>query len=216
MQCPYCKEEVIDGAIKCKHCGSNLGQAPQNTAQPTLDFGAFFNATLSIWKNNLGDLVLLTLVFLAVCWIPIANIGFITGYTRSLAKVARNQGRAEVGDIFNAWDCFGNLFVYLLLYLLASFILHFVPAVGSLASIALGFLVVPGIYAIIDNGMGAIDAFKWGIATIQADFVNWLLAYLAGNVIIFAGFMLLFIGALLTVPLGQLIIIKQYERCKQT
>jgi hypothetical protein len=22
MQCPYCKEEIIEGALKCKHCGS--------------------------------------------------------------------------------------------------------------------------------------------------------------------------------------------------
>ncbi|MEI6213372.1 MAG: hypothetical protein WCP10_04635 [Desulfuromonadales bacterium] len=27
MQCPYCKEEVLDGAIKCKHCSSSIGIA---------------------------------------------------------------------------------------------------------------------------------------------------------------------------------------------
>lgn len=24
MQCPFCKEEIQEGAIKCKHCGSTL------------------------------------------------------------------------------------------------------------------------------------------------------------------------------------------------
>lgn len=28
MQCPFCKEEVQDGAIKCKHCKSMLNQTP--------------------------------------------------------------------------------------------------------------------------------------------------------------------------------------------
>lgn len=214
MQCPYCKEEIIDGALKCKHCGSSLGQPPQTGTQPADDFGVIFTSTLNIWKGNLSDLVVLTLVFLLVCWIPIANIGFIAGYTRSLIKVTRGEGRAQVGDIFNAWDCFGNLFVYLLLYLVAAIILHYVPFIGPLASIVLGFLIVPGIYAIIDNKRSAIEAFKWGIETIQADFVNWLLAYLVGNVIVFAGFILLLIGVVVTASLGQMVIIKQYERCK--
>ena len=31
MLCPFCKEEIADGAIKCKHCGSMLS-APEQTA----------------------------------------------------------------------------------------------------------------------------------------------------------------------------------------
>jgi len=25
IQCPYCQEEILAGAIKCKHCGSSIG-----------------------------------------------------------------------------------------------------------------------------------------------------------------------------------------------
>jgi hypothetical protein len=216
MQCPYCKEEVLDGAIKCKHCGSNLTSTlhPQPSTQLSSDFGTAFSSIVNLWKNNLSDLVVVSLVFLLIGWIPIVNIGFIAGYTRSLTKVVRGQGRATVGDLFGAWDCFVNLFVYLVLYLLAAVILHFVPVVGSLASIALGFLALPGIFAIIDKNIAFLDAGKWSIESIQNDFLNWFLVYLVSSIIMFAGFMALIICAVLSVPFAQLLVIQQYERVK--
>ncbi|NVN91282.1 MAG: zinc ribbon domain-containing protein [Desulfuromonadales bacterium] len=215
MQCPFCKEEVLDGATKCKHCGSTIGVLPVRMATvDQSDFGELFTTSINIWKANLVDLIILTLVFMLLVWIPIANIGFIAGYTRSLMKVARSQGRAEVGDLFNAWDCFANLLLYLILSLIAVVILHFVPIIGSLAALALGFAIAPGMYAIIDNKCGAIDAYKWSFETIQANFVNWLLAYLVANVIACAGMIALFIGIIVSAPLGALIYILQYERVK--
>lgn len=215
MQCPYCKEEVLDGAIKCKHCGSNIGTlSGQTAAAGQADFGELFTTSMNVWKANFADLVILTLVFMLVVWIPIANIGFIAGYTRSLMKVARGQGKAQVGDLFNAWDCFGNLLLYLILNLIAMVILSFVPLVGTLAAMAFGFIVAPGLYAIIDNKCAAIDSYKWSFESVQANFVDWLLAYLVGNVIACAGLIVLFVGIIVTAPLGALINIHQYERVK--
>lgn len=31
MTCPFCKETILDGAIKCKHCGSTLNLDPYDT-----------------------------------------------------------------------------------------------------------------------------------------------------------------------------------------
>lgn len=214
MQCPYCKEEILDGAVKCKHCGSMIGDARRTGSACRSDFGAVFANGVDIWKNNLADLVLLTLVFMLVVWIPIANVGFIAGYVRSIIKVSRREGTAQVGDLFNAWDCFPNLFLYILINVIIGFVLHAVPFFGSIASIAVGFVVFPGAFLIIDKGANITDAYKWCFETIQADFTNWLLAYLVGNVIFFAGAVALFIGIIFTAPLGQLIFTQQYDRVK--
>lgn len=219
MQCPYCKEEIIDGATKCKHCNSVIGgPAAQSAAQPAAsaggDFGERFTAAMELWKANLGDLAVLTLVFLLVMWIPFANIGFATGYFRAILKVSRGQGKAAVGDLFNAWDCFANLLVYVILLVIVSLVLHIVPILGQLAAMALGFAAMPGFFLIVDKNKSPVDAFKWSLATIQADFVNWLLTYIVASVISMAGLLLLLIGFVLTGPLGSLLQAQQYDRNK--
>jgi hypothetical protein len=173
-----------------------------------------FEMAVRIWKENLADLVLLTLIFMLVVWIPIANIGFVAGYVRSIVKVSRREGTAQVGDLFNAWDCFVNLFLFILINIIVVIVLHAVPFFGSIASIAVGFVIFPGAFLIIDRGAQITDAYKWCFETIQADFANWLLAYVVGNVIFFAGAVVLFIGIIFTAPLGQLIFIQQYDRVK--
>lgn len=34
MECPYCKEDIKDGAIKCKHCGSMLSEVKIEKVTP--------------------------------------------------------------------------------------------------------------------------------------------------------------------------------------
>jgi uncharacterized membrane protein len=217
MQCPKCSAEVPEGSAQCGQCGAAIkattSVAPAASTYKS-SFGDQFNAALIFWKMNLGDLAVLTLVLLLVVWIPIANIGFMAGYTRSILKVARGEGKAQVGDLFNAWDCFGNLVVYAILIFICSALLNVVPLLGALASMALGFAALPGFYLIIDRGLNFGDAIKASIATIQANPVDWLLSYLVGMIVYGVGMLLLFVGIILTMPLGALIMALQYENSK--
>ena len=216
MQCPYCKEEIKDGATKCKHCGSAIGGALTDSLVSQSSIGEMFSTALTIWKEHLVSLVVMTLVFFLVVWIPIANIGFIAGYVRSLIKVTRGEGKPSVGDIFTAWDCFGKLLVYVLILFIASAIVSIIPLLGTLLAIALGFIAFPGMYAIIDNNRDIVGAFKWSLASIKANLVNWLLVYIAGYVLAVVGFILLVVGVLFTGPLGALLMIQQSERVKSS
>ena len=227
MQCPSCQAENPADAKRCIQCGAQLeaGEAKSETnahthaqavsvvtaAAPGGGFGQQFSTALNLWKANLGDLAVLTLVLMLVVWIPLANIGFLAGYVRAILKVARGQGRAEIGDLFKAWDCFGNLLVYVVLVAIASAMLNLVPLLGILASAALAFLAFPGMYLIIDRNYNFAEAFKWGLGAIQANPGDWLLSYLLGTLISGIGSLLLLIGIIVTMPLGTLILSLQYE-----
>jgi uncharacterized membrane protein len=186
----------------------------ENLMATSTDFGSLINRATTLWKDNLGDLTLLSLVFLLVCWIPVANVGFIAGYTRALLKVTRG-GKAQVGDIFSSWDCFGNLFVYLLLLLLAIFVLGHIPFFGAIATYVLYIAVTPGIYVVIDRNMKALDAVSWSFSLMQADFISWMLVVLIGSILSSVGIIALGIGVVLTLPWGYLAIIQQYELVPQ-
>ena len=64
MICPFCKEEIADGAIKCKHCSSLLYHADLNSVASG---GALAqDRTKPIWTSItsmvLGILILLTCI----------------------------------------------------------------------------------------------------------------------------------------------------------
>jgi hypothetical protein len=133
---------------------------------------------------------------------------------RSL-KVVRGQERAQVSDIFNSWGCLASLLIYTLMSLVANIALvYMLSTIGLLASIALSFAMIPGVYAIIDSNLSVMDALKWSIETIKTNFGVWLIAYLVGDIIAIAGLIALIIGVIFTIPLGTLIYTCLYEKLK--
>lgn len=218
MICPSCQTNNTDGASRCLNCGADLTRHVPSVGnasnQASSQFGQQLTTAIEQWKAQLGDLVVLTLVFLLVAWIPIISLAFVAGYVRAILKVSRGQGRAEIADIFNAWDSFGRLLVFGLALLIVSFILNWIPLLGQLATLLLGFLAFPGAWRMVDRNATFTEALSWGVAAIQQRPVDWLLTYLAGGVLVGVGMMLFGVGLLFTLPLATLLCTLQYRACQ--
>ncbi len=223
MKCNSCGKEIVEGSSSCPFCFSKVsstGPEPEHGPPPPPpptgeDFGALFNRATNLWKDNLGDLVVLTLVFVLLGWIPIVNVAFFAGYLRGLIKISRG-GKAEPANLFSAWDCFGNAFVYALLFFIAMIAAGHVPFFGRLAQCAVTILGTPGFYRVVDRNANAIDAVQWSFGAIQRHPVPWLLAVLVGGLLAGSGTLALFFGIVITLPWGILLIIQQYEKASAT
>jgi hypothetical protein len=214
MRCNACGKEVAEGSSSCPYCFSKITSPPaRNAGTVDEDFGAQFNRATALWKDNIGDLILFTLVFMLVGWIPILNAAFFAGYTRGL--IALNRGvKPKTGDIFSAWDCFGNALGYCLILLAAVIVTGFIHFVGPIAQFAICLFGTPGFFAVVDRNMNVIDALKWSFTTVQRHFLPWLLVILVGGVIGSFGLIVFLIGIIVTLPWGDLLIIQQYEKVK--
>jgi hypothetical protein len=214
MKCPSCGKDLQEGTTFCPYCFRRFGTPPGNEGfAPGDELGVMFNNALTLWKDNLAGLVLFSLAFVLVGWIPILNAAFFAGYTRGLLSLSRG-GKAEFEEIFGAWDCFVNTLVYLIIFLLVSIAVGFLPYIAPLAHFALALFATPGLYLVIDRNVNAIDAMKWGIESVRKHFVPWLLVVAVGGLIASIGVVALFIGIIITLPLGMLLVIQQYERVK--
>lgn len=48
MKCPFCAEEILEEAIKCKHCGSEVGQSEINETAKKQDAYLNFGSTMPL------------------------------------------------------------------------------------------------------------------------------------------------------------------------
>jgi len=116
MICPYCKETILDGAIKCRYCGSMLNLDPANTIN--ID---------SISSDEIREFVG-----------PNAHY-----YIQNFSKFTIS-GREEFHVTWN-WSCFGFTFIWFLyrkMYALAAitFVVFCIPGVNLLLHLGIGMI----------------------------------------------------------------------------
>jgi hypothetical protein len=214
MKCGSCGKEIAEGSTTCPFCFAQTENARQPvSAFVDREFADRFNRATTLWKDNLGNLILFTLVFALVGWIPIINAAFFAGYSRGLIKLTRG-GKAKAADIFSAWDCFGNALAYCLILLAAVIVSVFIPVIGPVAQFVVTIFGAPGFFQVIDGKMNALDALMWSVSTVQRHILPWLLTVIVSGILSSIGMVAMLVGILITLPWGALLLIQQYEAVK--
>lgn len=116
MICPYCKEVILAGAIKCKHCGSMLNLDPTNTINidsvTTDEIRAFIGSNSYYYIQNFSKFTI--------------------------------SGREQFCATWN-WSCFGFTFLWFLyrkMYFLSvvTFVVFLLPGVNIILHIGAGIV----------------------------------------------------------------------------
>ena len=116
MICPYCKETIFEGAIKCKHCGSMLNLDPHNT----INIGTVSSEEIRAFVGP--------------------NSRY---YIQSFSRFTIS-GREQFCVTWN-WSCFGFTFIWMLyrkMYVLGliTFLIFCIPGINIILHIGAGIV----------------------------------------------------------------------------
>lgn len=176
----------------------------------------------SAWKSIKDDLALsagLTLVFLVAAGVcskipfvgTIVSLPLGAGYIRCLLKI-RAKETMGYGDFFWGFSNLNRLLHLILLNLL----------IGIGGAIGLVLLVIPGVWWFVATGFGlqifvlkdvdAVEALKSSLALVKGRWWNVFGLTLTGGLLVMAGFICLFVGALIAIPVATLAMVFAAEK----
>jgi uncharacterized membrane protein len=206
MFCHHCGTQVSQDAQFCANCGQAMGVAvlapdtltawtPPSVVRVTA--GRWLGEGWDIVKADLGTYVLITLIFFLLSSVPFIQGALIAGFhIYTMKKLMRRN--AEFADMFKGF----NFFVPTLV---ASILIGIFVFVGFL------FLIIPGLVIaamykftylfIVDKRMDFWPAMKASHDVVRKDYFGFTMFMILAFLVNVLGFLCLFVGLLVTVPL---------------
>lgn len=207
MFCHYCGTQVGAGGQFCPSCGQSVDVAgalrpvtpsywiPRTGIQAQT--GRWLGAGWQLVKNDLGNYVLMALVFTILSGVPFIQGALLAGFhIFTMRKL--NGRRAEFADLFKGFSFF-------LPTLVASLVIALFVFLGTLACLIPG-LVLAAAYKftylfIVDKRMDFWPAMKASHAVVRQDYFGFTIFLLAAAGVNLLGVLCCVVGMFVTIPL---------------
>ena len=209
MFCHHCGAQNDEPARFCKNCGQPLTNevssqpeagplavwAPPPDVRATA--GRWLSAGWELVKADLGNYLLISLLFLLLNGVPFIQGALIAGFhIYTMKKLMRRP--ADIGDLFKGFDYFVPTLVASLLiglFTFAGFLLLFIPGLIVAAMYKFTYLFI------VDKGMDFWQAMQASHAVVRRDYFGFVMFLILAFLVNVLGFCCLIVGLLVTVPL---------------
>jgi len=217
MNCRYCGAPLNPEVKFCSTCGRSQEETVSGATPPpsppsgevTAQTGRWISAGWDLIKGDWMPFVLMAVVFLVVtgCIPLVLNGPLMAGFHIACIRKLMS-GRTEVGDLFKAFNRFGAT-------LLACLVISVFTFLASLLCLIPG-LVVYAMYQfaylfIVDKKMDFWPAMQASHELVKKDYFGFTLFLVTLILINLGGFLLCFVGLLITMPLSYAAITVAYR-----
>jgi hypothetical protein len=207
MFCHSCGTQVPDNVQFCPTCGSPLAGGPIAGVPAAAPWvapvgikaapGRWLREGWEMVKADMGNYVLLTLLFTLLSSVPLIGGALIAGF--HIFTMKKLMGRhAEFGDLFKGFNFF-------IPTLVASLLIAIFTFAGTIACIIPG-LVIAAMYKftylfIVDKRMDFWPAMQASHAIAKNDYFGFTMFLLLAALFNFLGFLCCIVGLLVTIPM---------------
>jgi uncharacterized membrane protein len=209
MFCHHCGIQNDDAARFCRDCGQPLTQALAPEEEPAphpvwtppthvhATAGRWLGAGWELVKEDLGNYLLISLLFFLLNGVPLIQGALIAGFhIYTMKKIMRRP--ADVGDLFKGFN-------YFVATLVATLLIGLFTFVGFLLLIIPG-LIVAAMYKftylfIVDKRMDFWQAMQASHAVVRRDYFGFVMFLILAFLINVLGFCCFVVGLMVTVPL---------------